>query len=335
MYKKIVLLVVLCFLFTISCSSPSNPDNGNQGNNGGSTPLPPTGPTEEELIAKYGIDIGLDNATIIQQIKEKLQLYFDEYKDYRIVFIGNPRSYDESLSSLIVQAVSSLQSITEIDVDIRFINFKDNTISGGMFSGQTYNENIFFNFIFPENKIKTIEMMAFANLENIKHITIPNSVTMVEKYGFGYCFQLEKLVFEEGITTIWAGSFPIAEKLKELIIPSTVISIEDEALMNHGLTELTIPNSVKSIGNKAFSTSITLTKLTLPASLTSIGSKAFSACGKLTTVIYYGTSPDTIKNNDALLECNNLTTLIVPNALDEKDPKWNTFLGGSFTTVTK
>ena len=31
MYKKIVLL--LCFLIAISCSSPNNPDSGNQDNN--------------------------------------------------------------------------------------------------------------------------------------------------------------------------------------------------------------------------------------------------------------------------------------------------------------
>ena len=69
MYKKIV-LIMLCFLFVISCSSPSNPDNGNQGNNGdgGSTVPPPiTTPTEEELLVeKYGIDIGQDDAIISQ-----------------------------------------------------------------------------------------------------------------------------------------------------------------------------------------------------------------------------------------------------------------------------
>ena len=52
-------MLILSLIFIISCSSPSNPDNGNEGNNGGSTVPPPTGPTEEELIAKYGIVIVL------------------------------------------------------------------------------------------------------------------------------------------------------------------------------------------------------------------------------------------------------------------------------------
>ena len=82
-------------------------------------------------------------------------------------------------------------------------------------------------------------------------------------------------------------------------------------------------------------TPLEVTELTIPASVKSIGYYAFGNSQNLTTVIYYGTSPNTINNNDALSECLKLTTLIIPNAENDKDEGWKTFLGGTFTDIRK
>lgn len=59
----------------------------------------------------------------------------------------------------------------------------------------------------------------------------------------------------------------------------------------------------------------------------------------MSAVVYYGTSPDTINNKDALSSCAKLTTLIVPNApettTEALKSKWQNFLGGNFTDVRK
>ena len=52
-----------------------------------------------------------------------------------------------------------------------------------------------------------------------------------------------------------------------------------------GLTSITIPNSVTSIGNSAFSYCSGLTSITIPNSVTSIGDYAFSYCSGLTSII--------------------------------------------------
>ena len=51
-----------------------------------------------------------------------------------------------------------------------------------------------------------------------------------------------------------------------------------------GLTSVTIPNSVTSIGQSVFSDCSSLTSVTIPNSVTSIGRWAFSGCSGLTSV---------------------------------------------------
>jgi hypothetical protein len=66
----------------------------------------------------------------------------------------------------------------------------------------------------------------------------------------------------------------------ELIIPSViegnpVTSIGRSAFSYQSLTSITIPDSVNSIGESAFSTCTSLTSITIPDGVTSIGVRAF------------------------------------------------------------
>lgn len=71
--------------------------------------------------------------------------------------------------------------------------------------------------------------------------------------------------------------------LTSIEIPDSVISIGDKAFMScRNLTSITIPDSVISIGDKAFSGCSSLASITLPDSVTSIGLCAFEWCRSLT-----------------------------------------------------
>ncbi len=61
-----------------------------------------------------------------------------------------------------------------------------------------------------------------------------------------------------------------------------------------GLTSVTIPNSVTSIGGQAFAGCTGLTSVTIPNSVTSIGILSFSGCTGLTSV-YLGSGVTTLK----------------------------------------
>ena len=72
-------------------------------------------------------------------------------------------------------------------------------------------------------------------------------------------------------------------------------SINNNAFHDCGLKNVTIPDSVTSIGNSAFSNCGSLTGVTIPDSVTSIGEYAFSGCYSLTSVTFSGKDKATVQ----------------------------------------
>ena len=122
-----------------------------------------------------------------------------------------------------------------------------------------------------------------------------------------YWKNIQKVVIEEGVTSIVCRAFYNYDAMTEVTIPSTMTTIGDEAFaysnnlstvnFNGGTTignnafyecsnlvSITIPNSVTTIGDYAFQTCQKLETINIGSGLTSIGQGAFSDCYKLTTI---------------------------------------------------
>ena len=171
----------------------------------------------------------------------------------------------------------------------------------------------------------TIGDWAFEGCENLAGITIPNSVTSIGDYAFDSC-GLMNVAIPRSVTSIGAGAFLQCASLSAITvaasnsyyssiagvlfdknqttlicypgglfgwytIPTGVNSIGSEAFANSGLTSLTIPNSITSIGDWAFQDCQNLSAITIPSSVTFIGNYAFYGCGSLSTVFFEGNAP--------------------------------------------
>ena len=195
------------------------------------------------------------------------------------------------------------------------------------------------------NSVTEIGYYAFAACSGLTSLTIPNSVTSIGGYAFSGCSCLTSVTIGSGVTSIGDYAFSGCSGLTSVTIGNSVTSIGWGAfnecsgltsvhitdiaawcrisfydaysnplyyakhLFMDGkeITDLVIPNSVKSIGDWAFSGCSGLTSITIGNSVTSIGYGAFSGCSGLTSVTI-GNSVTSI-GNYAFKDCSGLTSV--------------------------
>ena len=146
---------------------------------------------------------------------------------------------------------------------------------------------------FGENsQLKTIYSAAFAS-SHIKKVTIPKSVTTIEKtQSQGAAFEsagIEELIFEEGsqLETIDNAVFS-QNSISKVVIPKSVKTINSRAFYRNRISSLTFEegSQLTTIGNEAFNgnllTNDGLGKL--PSTLTTLATNAFINNPNLTQI---------------------------------------------------
>jgi len=174
-----------------------------------------------------------------------------------------------------------------------------------------------------------ISMAAFENT-TITTAAIPASVTSIGLYAFAAgtltaitvdpanpsFSSLNGVLFNKNQTTLI--QYPHSMAGTSYTIPNTVTSVYDDAFDGcTGLSSITIPSSVTSIGNFTFS-STGLTSLTIPTSVTSLGQSAFSYCANLTSLTLPGSL--TSLSQYAFAQCTGLTSLTIPTSVTNIGP---------------
>lgn len=132
--------------------------------------------------------------------------------------------------------------------------------------------------------VTSIGMSAFNYCGCLKTITIPQSVTKIERYAFSSC-SLTGITIPSGVTSIEEHTFDDCSALKSVTIPDTVTSIASKAFYEcTGLKSIRLPQKLRTIGDSAFCLCSALTGIVIPPDVTHIDEYAFQDCGNLATV---------------------------------------------------
>ena len=159
-----------------------------------------------------------------------------------------------------------------------------------------------------ENVVSNKETENIQNMLEIKYneySNILNTSTTIEKQ-----YIPNKIIIEEGITNVPKGLYTGNEDIEEVVLPNSIVSIDDEAFEScRNLRKINFPSKLKVIGKMAFYACTSLDNLSLNDGLDVIGSYAFS-CDTFKNLYL----PDSISDlkDSAFAWCSNLESINIP-----------------------
>ena len=126
-----------------------------------------------------------------------------------------------------------------------------------------FNKSDVTGIIFGENsKVQSIGDMAFGNCSYLTSLNLPATLETIGKNAFASCRALAV----------------------DMVIPSGVKIIPQNAFAYAAITGITLPESVTAIEKYAFTDCKGLTKISLPDSVETVGEYAFAACENVTEI---------------------------------------------------
>ena len=170
------------------------------------------------------------------------------------------------------------------------------------------------------NSVTSIGDNAFGDCYSLQEISIPNSVTRIGNRAFEYCDSLQEVTIPNSVTRIGSNPFVgcnciIKSLSKHIVVENNVLYNADKTILIAFISKqetFSIPNSVTSIGDCAFSECSSLQEIAIPNSVTNIGNGAFSGCDSLQEIAI----PNSVTSiGDWAFCCHSLQEIYIPNSV--------------------
>ena len=200
--------------------------------------------------------------------------------------------------------VMGIDGFTDTNIEIPFTSPDGDRVTS-IGEGAFYYCTGLTSIVIPDS-VTSIGLGAFAGCTGLTSIVIPDSVTSIGRFAFENCTGLTSIVIPDSVTSIGYGAFYSCTGLTSITvdedntsyqsIDGNLYSKDGKTLIQYAIgkknTSFTIPDSVTSIGNRAFYGCTGLTSIEIGDSVTSIGENAFYNCTGLTDVYYTGTEAE-------------------------------------------
>ena len=130
-----------------------------------------------------------------------------------------------------------------------------------------------------------------------------------------YQEDIKAVIINHGLSRVGNRAFFGCKNMTNIVIPISVTSIGERAFSNSGLAEVTIPDSVTEMGDSVFSYCTNLKKVVVGSSVKNIPRDGFSSCENLVDL----TLSDGLLSisGNAFFNCNALKTVMLPQSLSQ------------------
>ena len=160
--------------------------------------------------------------------------------------------------------------------------------------------------------VKKIGDYAFKNCPSLKSVSIPDSVEIIGEHSFQKCLNLVSVNLGANVTEIGAFAFFGCKQLNDVKFGVKTEQIGESAFLDcDSLTTIILPESLKSLGARVFGFS-GLTEISVPASVKVIPQYAFDECLDLAKVSIHGA---TVISERAFVSCHKLSEVSLPDSL--------------------
>ena len=149
---------------------------------------------------------------------------------------------------------------------------------------------------------------------NVTHVRVDPSVTVIPEETFMNCRQLIEVELPEGLVRIEDDAFFSCQSLIRINFPSTLEEIGNSTFNNcNKLDVITLPEGLQQLGWCAFCRCTSLKTINIPANIESIKQSSFSNCEGLANVSF----PEGLRliEQSAFNRCKSLVSVTLPSSL--------------------